>query len=134
MSCETQNKTDVETINIPVDAGDCFTRLMEFFEEDEVTPKDVSTWVFTGQIRELYDSPAVLAEFEFSQVGYENYQVLVSLTAEQTAALPIAEATNPGKKNIKTLSYDWKAEIDGCEYTIQQGAVYVSPSVTKPVV
>ncbi len=123
--------TDVQTVNIDVNQGDCFNNLLSFFESNGTTPKDVSAWTFTSQIREEYDSEIVLATFSFSQAGYDTNQTLMSLTAAQTLSLPEKPSVQPGNKVINRLSYDLKAEIDGCIYTIQQGTVFVNPTVTR---
>lgn len=122
--------TDVQTVNLPIDQGASFQVTLSFFEADNITPLDVSTWTFESSIRQVYDNPIILANFTFTHLS--SNQILMSLTPIQTDALPISPSTLPGVKNLNKLSYDVKATLlSGIIYMIQQGSVYVNPAVTQ---
>jgi hypothetical protein len=124
--------TDVQIVDIFITQGDCGSWLFTFTDTLTGDDIDVSAWEFSAQIRDLYDSAAVLLDFSFSSVGLDNNQVLMSATAADTMDLPISEGTNPGGFNVTRASYDVKAVVDdGCQYTIQRGVVFVTPTVTK---
>jgi len=127
------SNTNVQTVNLPVNQGDTVQFLLEFYQDDGVTTIDASSWELASEIRELYDSPIVLASFTFTQEGLLNYQWYMQLTQEQVDALPIAPSTSPGKKNINRLSYDLQATISESQIQmIMQGTVFVNPAVTNP--
>lgn len=112
-------------------SGDCFDRLFTFTNSTG-SPIDVSGWVLSCQIRNVYDDPNILATGTFSNTDLATNQWALSFTSEDTAGLPVKESTGPGNFPTSKFTYDVRAVVtNGCEYTIQRGSVYLSPSVTK---
>lgn len=126
-----ENECEVKIIDIPVIQGDCVQVLLEFFDPITGDPVDCSSWDFAGDVRDFYQSSTVLAEWAFSQVGYDTNQMLASLTATQTQALIPAPQITPGKYPVKKFDYSFKTNLDtDCWYTIQRGAILFTGSGT----
>lgn len=125
------SEQDVATVNIETYQGRCGTWLFSFNDSLTGAAADISSWDFAAQIRDLYDSTNILATMTFDKTGLADNQVLMSLSAADTLALPIADATAPGNFRSLKFTYDVVATVDGgCNYTVQRGAVIHFGSVT----
>lgn len=123
MSCPCSNW------DICIDQGATWSRELTFFDSAGA-PVDVSTWAFTGQIRAYYDSPVVLATFAFAP-GLTTNAVLISLTAVQTAALPVPPSQKSPVRKKAVYIYDVLADTGTEIDRVFQGSATISAEVTK---
>lgn len=101
-------------------------------------PIDISTWVFTGQIRANFAAPVDTQDFTFTlgpPVTYNNAdvynQTVVSLTATQTAAIPVNPINNSSILDTE-YSYDIFANTGGSSVIkVIFGNANVIPRVTQ---
>lgn len=99
---------------------------------------DISNWQFRGQIRKSYSDPRKLAEFTFNIVvdpailSGPNKVVQWSLSDEETAAIPVDEATDSSRPYTLAI-YDIEYATDSGQpfKRLYQGTVSISPEVTK---
>lgn len=93
-------------------------------------PIDVSTWVFSGQIRSTYSSSVVIATFVFT-AGDSTNCVIASLSQAVTALLPVYTATSPNLKGTQYV-YDINALKPGpSSQRMMEGSVFINPTVTR---
>lgn len=82
-----------------------FIIVIEFLDQDD-NPIDATGWTFAAQIRETYQG-ALLASFDFDQIGLDDHQLRLKLSPAQTDA--IGEGTWPwdfirtGGDTVRTL-------------------------------
>lgn len=90
---------------------------------------NINGFSFRGQIREKISADTVIAEFSFDIVAPASGQVIVSLTAEQTALLP---ASGSKYSMLTKLFYDIEMVYpSGAVERIMNGYFKVSPRVTR---
>jgi hypothetical protein len=113
---------------ITIEQGVTFTLPLSFTLDG--APLDVSTWTFEGQIRSDYSDPTILASFVFT-AGLSSNEVTASITAANTALIPVNPATN-FEVTPTLYCYDIIATLpDHVTVTrYMYGPVVVSPEVT----
>jgi len=90
-------------------------------------PIDITSWVFAGQVREFFYSPDAAADFTFeiqdqvTQTG----QVIVTLSAAETAAIPAKGISTP-------YSYEIQATFSGTVRSLLQGTLNLLAGAVKP--
>lgn len=97
---------------------------LEFRQGDDVTLRfqfatDLSDRIFRAQIRELPESEAILAAFDFTTSVLASGIVVAQLTSVQTTDLP------------ELSSWDMEYSLAGKVQTIFAGTVLVSRQITK---
>lgn len=99
--------------------------------DENGSPVDITGWTFRGQIRPTYSSSTLTVSFTIAITDALNGEALMSLTATQTALIPVNPATGY-RKRVTNFAYDVEAvKPDGTVYRIAEGAAEVSPEVTK---
>jgi len=113
-----------ETINLTIQQGATFSQVIT-----PVVPVDYTGFTGNGQIREQCDPRyPVLAELSVAvAVGTVGIHT-ISLTATQTASLPVYGATSA---DTKLFVYDIELTSGATIIRADQGSVTVSPEVTK---
>lgn len=116
---------------IQIDQGSTFELQFQILDEiDE--PVSLAGATIRGQIRRAPETadPAV-ASFTGTVMSASEGQGKVSLTAVQTAAIPV---DNSGNGQRKLTTYVWDCEVVFADTTVQrilEGPCYVSPEVTR---
>jgi hypothetical protein len=124
------------SVDLTIEQGATFVVALNFNgpedqDGDTGTPIDVSEWVFAGQIKSNYSSPIDIQDFTFN-VGLETNQILMSLTAAQTAALPVRSTQNY-QITPSFYSYDvFATRPDTTVLKIIFGSIILIPQVTVP--
>jgi len=117
--------------NLRVQQGATFRIVMGFQNGDEEAI-DVRNNTFSASIKRKYDDTAALVSFTISSIGSgtEHNEIVLSLTATQTALLPTVKAIG-AKKTETELCWDllW-TDLTGFVKRPVEGIVYVSPRVT----
>lgn len=117
------------TLDIRIEQGTSFQQTLTFNDEAG-EPIDVSTWIFAGQIRATYSSSSVIKPFVFIPGGDTN-QVIMSMTAANTALIPV-DPTNNFK--IKPTYYCYDIIVTKLDMTVDrilEGAAIIIPTVTR---
>lgn len=93
---------------------------------------DLTSHSFRSQIRQRYDSQAILATFTVSSaLGTDKNQVLLTLTDTQTAVLTVSKSKTVKKTEEE---YCWDLEWTDDSGVVRrplEGTVFVSPRVTQ---
>lgn len=107
------------SLNLTIEQGATFVNNMTVNVDGST---DITNFTFSGQIRSEKLSDHILATFDITKTDLLGGAFTVSLTAAQTATLPIG-----------TLVYDIKYEDSGDSSTIRllEGSVTVSGQVTR---
>ena len=119
--------TDTNTETLEMYRGDDFVFLFTFYEEDEVTPIDITDWNFKLTIKihpELPDEEAAIkVDLRAIDTAFPALGTLhVPLASEETEKLlPI------------TYYYDLQKEFDGIISTVLVGRLRVLSDVTRRV-
>lgn len=95
---------------------------------------DLTGWTFAGKIRHRYDAPSVVATFSAAVASNQvtnKGEFTVSLTAAQTAAIPVDESETIDRDLTEYL-YDIEATKPDTKIDrVLEGKVLVSPEVTR---
>lgn len=118
-------------LNLLILQGSTFTRLLTFRTAGPGTEIDLTGRTFRGQIRK---SPGGVKVADFTFVVQDQVtntgEVLMSLTAEQTAAIRLVKQTTPDR-TLEPFAYDVEQVfLNGQVERILEGIVEVSPEVT----
>jgi hypothetical protein len=117
-----------------IEQGATFQISLNFNEPNDANgnpgaPIDVSSWIFHGQIRPTYSSPIVIQNFVFSE-GLTTNQILVSITAANTALIPVPPTLNYQITGV-LYAYDiFATRPDTTVLKILYGSMTVMPEVT----
>lgn len=96
---------------------------------DEVTPIDLIGATITSSIKQNYNKP-VIENFTVTETDLSNGQFQLSLTSEQTAALPFS-GTVSCKKDKVSFVYDVQMiQQNGQTITLMRGKIVVTRDVT----
>lgn len=92
--------TVAETLNYTLYGGDDFADIIEQVDDEE-NPLDRTGYTYEAQIRVQHESTDILDEFTIDTTDLAIGIIILSLTGEQTAALPTRsvfdlEETSPG--------------------------------------
>ena len=120
MSCELNNIYDIcilqnQTYELP----------LQLYQDDNVTPIDLTGWSFTGSIKTQFTAPTPLLFFTASVVDAVSGSLKLYLSAETTWALTAPKyvydliGNNSNITPVETLR-------------LMQGKVSVKPGVTEP--
>lgn len=119
-------------LDLQIEQGATFQRTLTIKDANSV-PIALTAWTFRGQIRPSIAaaSPTVAFTFTLADQLVSPGQVVVSLTAVQTAAIPATQPSTPTRPETVYI-YDIEGvDGDGVVYRILQGNAYVSPEVTR---
>jgi len=123
--------------NIALEQGATFAMTAEFSRPDEgATPGDpisLAGATLSGKIRKAATDPdpAVATLTVTLESTPENNLIRVSLTDEETLAIPVSE-TSPGRRELTPMVYDVKATMpDGSVMRLLEGQVLVSPAAAR---
>lgn len=117
-------------LDLLIEQGSTFTRTVTVTGPvPNLTPVDLTGYTARGQIRETAQSATIVVSFTCVVSDPTNGVITVSLTDEQTSAIP---ATGAKYSNYQTYYYDIEIESAGGIVTrLLNGKVSVSPEVTK---
>jgi hypothetical protein len=137
------NQGGAANLDITINQGADFSLELQF-DDSTNTPIDVSSWVFSGQIRAQYDASTVIAAFSFS-LGIQSNIVFANLSNSQTTAIPINPSSSivpatgntpqsPPEAPPTIYIYDIKAQQAPAMTVVRviQGNALVYPEVTMP--
>lgn len=93
---------------------------------------DLTGWTFRGKIRKRFADTASVIDFTIAPNSPATDGIInVSLTAVQTAALPIAMPTSAERK-LTQWAYDIEGQDPtGVVFRFLEGAANISPEVTR---
>jgi hypothetical protein len=102
--------------------GETFKAKIQLMDRtDNNTPLDITSYTFSGQMRENYTTDEIAAEFTFSKIEpYASGSVFIQLSPEQTAAL-----------TQRKYVYDVKFASGSVTRRILEGTFTARPSVTR---
>jgi len=120
------------TYDINIYQGATFT-LDVTVKDSEGNAKDISGYIGSGMIKIKATDTTALAEFDVNVHQDDSGMVTISLSAEDTDALP---TRGTYYKEKETYYYDIELHEDRGDTVIRllQGKAYVYPSITKTVV
>lgn len=123
--------------DIKIDQGSDFFMTLTF-KDANGDRLDLTSFVFDGQIRAQFSNPVILAQFDFTlldqSVALTKGQVLVSLSGEDSTALMVPAlplSPNSTSRPITKFIYDIETDVGGITKRWLQGAVLLSPEVTR---
>lgn len=120
--------TNAGNLDIEIDQGANFLLAFQLIGSDG-NPVSLSLATITGKIRSTPESTTVIATFTGTVTDGAEGTGEVSLTAVQTAAIPVDPSTNDDRV-LTTYQYDITVEYsDGFKQRILQGYCYVSPEI-----
>jgi hypothetical protein len=117
--------------NMTISQGESFGLLLTLADSSD-DPIDLTGCMVRGQIRENASSSPVLASFTAEIQDPETLgQVQISLTAAETAAIPVP-ATESATKTSVVYAYDLElVYANGSVKRLLEGLCTVSPEVTR---
>ncbi len=116
-----------------IEQGTKYKRTLRFRKKSDQTLINLEGETFKGQIRAYAGAPDVLAEFTctLSNQSTNTGEVVVTLTPEQTSALPFRSNKNPAA-GYNDLAYDiFRTKTDGTIVRVLAGLAQVAAKVTK---
>jgi hypothetical protein len=120
MSCELTNIYDICVLQ-----NQTFELPFQMYDDNGITPINVTNWSFTGSIKSAFTDATVATTFTASVVDASSGSIKLYLSADQTWALTESKYV-----------YDVIANNDNVTPTstlrIIQGKVSVKPGVTRP--
>lgn len=119
------------TYNFTLEQGASFERVLTIRDSLDA-PIDLTGFVFSGQIRKKYSDTSVLASFSFTILdqGTDTGKVRMSMTAANTALIPVEKAESAEKK-LTQYCYDVEMNTGSTVDRILEGVVSISPEVTR---
>ena len=119
-------------LDLTLEQGATFRRKLTF-KDANGTPIDLTGYQFRSQIKNRYDSAVAVAAFSFqtSDQTISPGEVIMSLSAVQTAAIPVEPSTGLTKR---TTRYPYDLEIQNSSGEVARlfdGHVSVIPEVTR---
>lgn len=120
MSCELTNIYDICVLQ-----NQTFELPFQMYDDDGVTPINVTNWSFTGSIKPTFLDPSVATTFTASIVDAASGSIKLYLSSAQTWAL-----TEP--KYVYDVIANNLNDTPTTTLRIIQGKVSVKPGVTRP--
>lgn len=113
--------------NMQIEQGADFV-ISVFYKEEDGTPVDLTGFTGRGKIREKATDSAAIIDLTVAIVDAAGGEVLVSLTAVQTATI-----TTTGDGYLEKELYYYDVElVNGSSVTrLLNGKCFVSPEITK---
>jgi len=112
-----------------IEQGATLTRQVTW--QDSVgSPIDLTGYTISGKIKRKTSDVQALVSFTITVTNAALGQFTFSLTASQTATLPVKHGLD-GQKEILECVYDIEAVTGSTVYRILEGVCSISPEVTK---
>jgi hypothetical protein len=114
-----------------IEAGATWSVVIDW-QDQAGTGINLTSITLSGKIKRKALDVSEVVSFTFTKAdqGTNPGRFTVSLTAEQTAKLPVKQ-TIDGKKEITYLPYDIEAVSSSSTERVLEGLVQISPEVTK---
>lgn len=94
------------------------------------SPVNLSGYTIRGKIKRKASDPKELVSFTCTITNAAQGQFTIALTAQETAAIPIAQQVN-GEKEILECIYDVEAVTGSTVYRLFEGKALISPEATR---
>lgn len=117
-------------LDIEIDQGSTF-ELQATVKDNDRNPVSLALATVAGKLRESPESAAAIVAFTGTIVSEEDGQFKVTLSAAQTAAIPVTASGN-GKRKLTKYLYDIEITFgDGTVQRVLEGLALVSPEVSR---
>ncbi len=117
-------------MDIQIDQGATFAMNFRLKDSDK-NPVSLAGASIAGKIRLAPESADPIVSFTGTVISEANGEGQISLTAVQTAAIPV-DASGSGKRKLKKYLYDVEVTfLDGTKQRVLEGLCLVSPEITK---
>ena len=111
---------DVTVIPITIKQGATFVLRMDFENDVDGCPFDITDWTFAGQIRDTYNAATASADFTMAVINAESGSLQAQLPASRTNTMV------PGNK-----FFDLEMTSGSIVFRFLEGPVQVTPQVTQ---
>jgi hypothetical protein len=115
--------------DLTIEQGATFSRQVTWQNEDG-SAVNLTGYALAGKLRRKTSDQQAIATFTCTITNAGNGIFTFSLTATQTASLPVAYSQTSEKELLECV-YDIEASISGTVYRLLEGVAYISPEVTK---
>lgn len=123
--------------DLRIDQGSDFSMTLTF-KDTESNKINLTGFTFDGQIRSQFSNPTVIAEFDFDILDQDNPltlgQLRVSLPGSTSTAIVVPSlplTPNSTSRPVTRFIYDIESEFAGVKKRWMQGAINLSPEVTR---
>lgn len=113
--------------NFELEQGATFSRQITW-KDSTGTPINLTGYTVTGSIRKSFASNSTIASFTCTNAnqGSSPGVFTLSLTATQTALLPVKNSASPSDRDIQQLPYIIEATTGSTVYRLLEGTISVS--------
>jgi hypothetical protein len=115
--------------DLTIEQGATFSRQVTWQNEDG-TAVNLTGYSIAGKIRRKPSDTQPLISFTCTVTNASSGIFTFSLTATQTASLPVA-LSQTAEKELLECVYDIEATVSSTIYRVLEGIAYISPEVTR---
>lgn len=115
-------------LDVTIEQGATFELVVNGVKDDAGVVQNLTGWTFAGQVRDTPQAAATLAVMSFTPIDLTTGKFMATISAEDTADIPVAGSGNPRKAFYDILL----TAPDGVtKRRLLRGNAFITPSVTR---